>query len=192
VSLREIWTDRLVLRAVDPGDAADLCRALWVNRDHLSPWIDVPETAVDVGVMRTHLTTLAQRFASGTRLLYTVRDRASNELFGCAGIAPDDWSLSYWLVQSHTRCGYAREAVTALIQLAFLHPWASHLRIECRSENVRSSAVARALGFARLGARDGVEEWVLRRDRWCAAMVSNTKEKSHGQKGLRPEFAAQD
>ena len=115
----EIQSDRLVLRAISPADAAEVGRALWVNRDHLAPWIDVPSVEPTEEAMRRRLGELADAFAAGERLLYTVRLPAGDDLLGAIGLSPAGkaWALSYWLAAAHTGRGYAREAVAALVRL---------------------------------------------------------------------------
>ena len=160
----ELSTERLALRAISPGDADEVGAALWANRDHLAPWIVLPSVEPTRAAVRHRMRKLAAAFAAGERLLYTLRPRAGGELLGCAGLVPSGGAtcmLSYWLAAAHTRRGYAREAVAALARLAFARAGAHRVRIECLSANVRSAAVARAAGFERTGARDGVEVWTL-------------------------------
>jgi RimJ/RimL family protein N-acetyltransferase len=163
----EIRTERLVLRALSPADGADIGRALWTNRDHLAPWIDVPSAEPTEASMRRRMHWFADGFAAGTRFYYTLRDPACGALHGCVGLIPSGtaWTISYWLVAAHTRRGYAREAVAALVRLAFMHPGVHRLSIRCLEGNHRSASVARALGFKHTGGRDGVQEWTLTRDR---------------------------
>jgi RimJ/RimL family protein N-acetyltransferase len=163
----EILTDRLVLRAISPDDAGELSRALWVNRDHLTPWINVPAVEPTEEAMRRRLCEHADAFAAGERLLYTVRLPAGHDLLGCIGLTPagEAWALSYWLAAAHTGQGYAREAVAALARLAFAYADADRVVIECLRDNARSAGVARAVGFERTGELDGVQTWTLSPDR---------------------------
>jgi RimJ/RimL family protein N-acetyltransferase len=163
----EILTDRLVLRAISPDDAAEVGRALWTNRDHLAPWINVPAVEPTQESMRERLGELADAFAAGERLLYTVRLPAGDDLLGCIGLSPagEAWALSYWLAAAHTGQGYAREAVAALARLLFAYGGADRVVIECLRDNARSAGVARAVGFERTGERDGVQTWTLTPDR---------------------------
>jgi len=163
----EILTDRLVLRAISPADAAEVGSTLWTNRDHLGPWINVPAVEPTEESVRLRLCALADAFAAGERLLYTVRLPGGNDLLGCVGLTPagEAWALSYWLAAAHTGRGYAREAVAALARLAFGYADADRVLIECLRDNARSAGVARAVGFERAGERDGVEAWVLTPDR---------------------------
>ena len=185
----EIQTERLVLHAISPADAGELGRALWTHRHHLAPWIDVPTIERSEPWWQQRTRQLANAFAVGAPLLYTVRD-AHGDFLGCAGLTPTSrpaltcadpprfadpgpprralgfatWALSYWLVATHTGQGYAREAAAALAWVAFEHAGARRLLIQCRSDNLRSAAVARALGFARTRLHHGVQHWTLNRD----------------------------
>jgi RimJ/RimL family protein N-acetyltransferase len=116
----EVLTDRLVLRAISPADATALGHALWTNRHHLLPWIDVPRGRPTPHALRRWTRELAHAFAAGTELLYTLRLPASGALLGCIGLTPaaTTWELSYWLAATHTRQGYVREAVAALARVA--------------------------------------------------------------------------
>jgi RimJ/RimL family protein N-acetyltransferase len=161
----EIWTERLVLRAISPADAAEVRHALWSNHDHLAPWIDLPGGEPTGKWMSLRIRRLVDEFVSGEQLIYTARTHAGGELLGCFGLtaAGAAWELSYWLAAAHTRQGYAREAATALVRLAFARGGAHRVRLECQRTNVRSAKVARAVGFERTGVRDGVEQWTLTR-----------------------------
>ena len=161
----EIQTERLVLRAISPADAGELGSALWTHRHHLAPWIDVPRVERGAPWWQQRTRQLASAFAVGSPLLYTVRN-ARGDFLGCAGLTltAGSWALSYWLVATHTGRGYAREAAAALTRLAFEHAGARRLLIQCRRDNLRSAAVARALGFARTRVHHGVQHWTLTRD----------------------------
>ena len=168
----QIRTERLVLRAISPADAAALGRAMWGHRDHLASWSDVPGIPLSEAWWRRRTRQLALAFVRDAQLLYTARaaEATTGDLLGCIGLTPTSatYELSYWLVPSSTGRGYAREAAAALAQLAYRYAGARAVRIRCRTDNVRSAAVARALGALPTGARDGVQEWTLTPDRLCA------------------------
>jgi len=163
----EIRTERLMLRAISPADAAALGHAMWAHRDHLTPWIDVPGIELSATSWRHRTRRIAAAFVRGVQLLYAARRTGDDRLLGCVGLTPTGATceLSYWLVPAGTKQGYAREAAAALARLAYRCAGASATRIRCRIDNVRSAAVARALGALPTSVRGGVQEWTLPPDR---------------------------
>jgi RimJ/RimL family protein N-acetyltransferase len=166
----EIRTERLVLRAISPADAAALGHAMWAHRDHLTPWIDVPGIPLSELEWRRRTRRNAAAFVRGAQLLYAVRRTGDDRLLGCIALTPTGATceLSYWLVPAGTGRGYAREAAAALARLAYRYAGACAARIRCRADNVRSAAVARALGALPAVAHGGVQEWTLIPELLCA------------------------
>jgi RimJ/RimL family protein N-acetyltransferase len=162
---KRIDTQRLSLRAISHADAAALADALWTNRDHLSPWVDVPSIEPSLAWMNARIEALAAAFTRGVRMLYTIRTH-DGAFHGCAGLDPrsrDTHALSYWLCAASTSHGYATEAVAALCRVAFERGQASRLVVECRPSNVRSARVARRLGFVETARSAEIHEWTLTR-----------------------------
>lgn len=154
-------TDRLFLRPIQPSDAEDVARVLRTSRDHLAPWIAVPDDPPP-GWIEARVAELADAFAAGTRLLFTVRARDGGALVGCVGLTPEaagELAISYWLAAEHTGRGYGREAIDALCRWACDARPVVRLHIRCAPDNVRSAQLARAAGFVRTAARGDVHVW---------------------------------
>jgi RimJ/RimL family protein N-acetyltransferase len=143
---------------------------MWAHRDHLTPWIDVPGIPLSELEWRRRTRRHATAFVRGVQLLYAARRTGDDRLLGCIGLTPTGATceLSYWLVPAGTGRGYTREAAAALAQLAYRYAGACAARIRCGTDNVRSAAVARALGARLMGVRGGVQEWTLMPERLCA------------------------
>lgn len=164
----ELATTRLALRAIAPTDAPALAAALWHDRDHLSPWIAVPRREPSLAWMRARIDALAAAFASGDRMLYTIRAHGDAALLGCVGLKPRTtaaYAVSYWLCASYTHRGYACEAAAAMCEAAFAQGGAERVLLECHPDNVRSARVARRLGFVETARRSTVQEWTLTTNR---------------------------
>ncbi len=172
-----IDTPRLQLRAITLEDGPAVDAALWENREHLQPWVEVPAVEPSAVTTRRRIERLFASTAEGRRIHFVIRAHATGELLGLAAIAPvgSECVLSYWLVRAHTGQGYAREAVTALSRVAFGEANTRAVLIHCASLNLRSAAVARGAGFRRTTNTTGQETWTLTADRmlaWDAARAA--------------------
>ncbi|MGN6108024.1 MAG: GNAT family N-acetyltransferase [Kofleriaceae bacterium] len=164
----EVLTDRLRLRAIRLDDAAELRAAMWDNRDHLSPWIEVPRVEPSLAWMHARVQALVDACEAGRAIRYLVYPLEGGPLLGCVGLAIGEHAsveLSYWLAAAHTGKGHAREMVAAVSRLAFERGPIERVVIECVRSNLRSAQVARGAGFARTAIRDDVEVWMLTRGR---------------------------
>lgn len=159
---RELRTTRLVLRALEVDHADALASLIAAERDHLAPWIGLPDSPAELAQA---VAAMAAAFATGARLRYLVH-LPDGALIGCAGLdvrAARSGELSYWLAAAHTGHGYAGEAAAALCQLACERSRLARLEIRCHRANAPSANVARQLGFVRT-AEDG-ERQVWRAER---------------------------
>src|SRR5262245_22305729 len=77
---RRIATRRLVLRAVEPADAAELHAVAERNRERLEPWMSVPA----LEEIEAALPRVAHGFATGGDLVYVITSRAG-AIIGGAG-----------------------------------------------------------------------------------------------------------
>ncbi len=93
--------------------------------------------------------------AAGRAEQFALRDSATGELLGCAGlrIAKDGKSadLGYWLGRAHWRQGYGLEAARRLSEWAFASFPVAHVTATVAADNDASSAVLARLGFSYSG-----------------------------------------
>ncbi len=142
-----LTTARLMLRPWRPGDAEALRAALDASDAHLRPWVpfmrDEPRTlAATRELLAAYpLDPRAARYAvwgEGEVLL--------GEVLLMGHPSPATLEIGYWLHADHTGCGYAREAVAALVAVGLGCPGVAQVVFRCDVRNHASSAVAHALG----------------------------------------------
>jgi RimJ/RimL family protein N-acetyltransferase len=146
-------TERLLIRAVLPEDAAAAHAAVAESRTELTPWIDWAEQDLDLDAVRESLVRARARFMlrEDLRFHLFLRDDPQ-EFVGSTGLHHIDWSvprleIGYWLRTRFAGQGYATEAVRGITDFAFGELDAERLEIWCDARNERSAAVARRAGF---------------------------------------------
>lgn len=160
------------LRAVD-GPA--LRTAVRESLEHLRPWMAWAVPGAADGDDQLDLARAAEAgWDTGAEHLYLLRTAADGPVLGSFGlhhrVGPGAVEIGYWLHPAATGRGHARAATRALVEVGLALPGVSRVEVHVDTANVRSAAVARAVGL-RLDrtvtrepespAQDGrVEVWV--------------------------------
>ena len=150
-----IETERLQLRCWDPADAGALAEATTGHQTWFSfaPWVAKIQS-VDEALAFTRLSRglfdLMQDFA------FAVWSRSQGRLVGGAQLHVANpqtarVTIDYWLRPDAAGNGYAREAVAALLDVAFRRALAQRVEILVAVNNAKSRAVPTALGFHKEG-----------------------------------------
>lgn len=148
-------TDRLLLRAFEPGDAPALAQALAESAAELRrflwflPWVAEAPT-LQAAELRCRRAQAA--FLLRSDLPYLAFERHSGRLVGSVGLHRTDWQLprtevGYWLRSSATGRGYAAEGVDALCRWALDALGAQRVELVTDTENTASRRVAERCGF---------------------------------------------
>jgi ribosomal-protein-alanine N-acetyltransferase len=166
VNRRPLRTARLDLEPLRVAHADEAWPRL--NDDRM--WIFFPELRPQSLKQLRDIYARRERGYAGTDAAqiwanWLARDRTSKELIGDvqATIFPRERNarIAYAVYPLHQRRGYAREAVTALIE----HLRAAHhvrrIVAEMDVRNVASYRLAESLGFTRAGMREGELEYEL-------------------------------
>jgi ribosomal-protein-serine acetyltransferase len=143
------------LRLLEERHAPTLFTVIEENRDHLSglPFVDATHVEDDsLSFVRHSLEQFARNegFAAGIW--------KDGGLIGVIGTLKIDWlnrkvEIGYWIARAFQGQGIMTDACRAVINHAFAE-WDLHrVEIQCASTNLKSSAVARRLGFALEGTR---------------------------------------
>jgi RimJ/RimL family protein N-acetyltransferase len=160
------------VRGYHAGDGDALWEAVEESRTHLKPWllwVNTHRTPVD---SEEYARRSRARFALREDFSLGIWERATGRLVGGTGLHPYDWDvpsfeIGYWLRPSAVGNGFVTEAVRLLCRIAFEMFGANRVFIRCDSENARSAAVPRRLGF--------IQEATLRGDsRNTEGQLSNT------------------
>jgi ribosomal-protein-serine acetyltransferase len=146
-------TERLTIRAPQPGDGAELNRAIresWPELEAWMPWAQgEPPTVAD---SEARLREARARFLTREDLWLLLFLKGTGTLVGSSGLHRINWNvprveIGYWVRTKYTGKGYITEAVNGITAFAMLELGAKRVEIRCDSENVRSAAVARRCGF---------------------------------------------
>jgi RimJ/RimL family protein N-acetyltransferase len=142
----------LVLRCWEPPDAQLLKAAIDTSLDHLRPWMPwakgEPE---DLEVVIQRLRRWRGDFDLGKDFVYAIFNRDETMVLGSTGLhtraGEDAREVGYWIRVEHVNQGLATETAAALTKVAFEVDGVKRVEIHCASDNVRSAAVPRKLGF---------------------------------------------
>jgi aminoglycoside 6'-N-acetyltransferase len=159
-----IRTERLLLRRSRPDDAV----AISAYRSDPDVHRYQGWARTDVEGVRAEIEEMAARRPGEPGWVqYSVEERDSGTLVGDVGLSPADGEpgvikIGYTMDPAYQGRGYATEAVSALVDVAFEALGAEVVRAYASAENVPSIRVAEKVGM-RLAERfertDGVETW---------------------------------
>ncbi len=141
--------DRLGVRPLKAGDAAELYARIEANRDHLARWM--PWAAgQDLAGTERFVAEAEQQLLEENG--FQAKVEPGSEIIGVAGFHRIDWanrntSLGYWLAEAAQGQGTMTTVVRALLDYAF-YEWDLHrVEIHCAPANRRSRAIPERLGF---------------------------------------------
>ncbi len=155
----QLVTERLVLREAEPGDARALA-AYQSDPRYLEHYAEAPDAESIVATAR-EWAAAAPRL--NFQLIVTLRE--GGRVIGCAGIrqaghACGEADLGIEVDPGHWGLGHAREAVTALIELARGELGVTRIFAETTPNNVRAQRLVMALGFSPVESPLGAARFV--------------------------------
>lgn len=147
----EIRTERLVLRAAGPEDAAEQSAVVTASLAELKPWLPWAQAPQSVEDATENLAEAARKFEDGEEFNWLIRDGQSGALVGRVSVFAVNWrvpkgEIGYWLSSTCTGAGYMREAVRGVVRAAEAEGF-RRLEIRCDARNAPSARVAEAVGF---------------------------------------------
>lgn len=159
---------RVQLRLLSEDLADGLFRLLVQNKDRLAEhfdWAKNPMPSLEVFRVQARKYRQALSQSPGWLYLVFVDDTLAGEC-DLYWVTPQRGYFSYWISDSFEGRGLVRESVALLSRtVSDLHP-VSEFIIEHRSENRRSAAVPRSLGFEAVPGNAGsIRTWIASRDR---------------------------
>lgn len=172
-------TERLVLRAPCDEDIPDLV-ALADNIRVAEMLRRMPHPYREDDA-RYFLDTIVR--GNEAAAVYAVTLAESGTFIGCAGLEElgAGLELGYWLGEPHWGQGYASEATSALIELAFRATAVDRLFVSCRSINPASRRIIEKCGFRfaehstaemEVAGRVALEHYTLDRADWLQRLSS--------------------
>ena len=156
-----VETDRLVIRAWQPGDAALLKEAIDSSLEHLRAWMpwameNEPQTLEEKTAL---VETFRAQFDAGQNFIYGIFSPDEARVLGGTGlharVGPGGLEIGYWVRDESTRQGLATESSAAVTRVGFEVCEADRIEIRIEPGNEASLGVPRKLGF--------IEEATLRR-----------------------------
>lgn len=144
----EIRTPRLLLRCVEPRDAADFVRLMTPD---ISRWLGSWATPFTAEMAAEKVRSHQETARSGQSLPYVIIN-ADGALSGWVAIyrkqdSPCRGVLSYWIGTPFHRQGIVAEAAEAALQCGYSRFALDTTEASTRPENAGSSATLRRLGF---------------------------------------------
>lgn len=147
----EIHTERLLLRALQPGDGGAVFAAIEASRDHLRLFSPVPARARCMADAERLVRLAWANWLEGReyRMGLWMPD---GYFLGMIALHHGEWSvprfeLGCWIHIDHAGRGYATEVTRAMIAFAFDTLGINRLDIRCDHRNQASRHVAAKLGF---------------------------------------------
>lgn len=182
-------TERLIIRAPEPEDAAVVNQAVIESINELRPWMAWAKENPTIEQTAENIRRAHAKFLLREDLMYllTLKESSSQTgkpLVGCSGLHSINWEIpsfeiGYWARSTFAGKGYITEAVRGLTDFAFSQLGANRVFIKCDVKNVRSLAVAERAGFEKEGLHrhDARDHFGNLRDTLCFA----TTKSQHGQ-----------
>jgi RimJ/RimL family protein N-acetyltransferase len=148
----ELHGPRVLLRPYRAEDAAAAFAAVEESREHLRPWVPWAESNATVEETRDYCIRCTANWLLRSDLTLGIFEAGGGRYLGGTGLHEPDWELrsfeiGYWLRATATGQGYATEAVSLLVDLAFAHLDARRIEIRCDTRNDASRRVAERAGF---------------------------------------------
>lgn len=145
-------TERLLIRAPQAGDGAELNEAIRESRSELLPYMPFAKNLPTVEESEIFSREGRISYLKRSSLYLRIFDKHTGAFIGCSGLHGIDWEagkfeIGYWVRTSCSGKGYITEAVNGIVDFAIRELAANRLEIRCNAANVRSAAVAERTGF---------------------------------------------
>jgi len=154
-------TDGILLCLSHADHAEDLFHAVMDNHNHLAqflPWVAKMESVNDY---TNYLRNCVLDRVDGKELSYNIFRHG--RLVGRIGFNAIDnnnnhTAIGYWLIEDAQGEGIITKGCTKLLELAFTKLNLNRVEILCATENTRSAAIPKRLGFTKEGVLRQVEK----------------------------------
>jgi ribosomal-protein-alanine N-acetyltransferase len=167
--MTRIETARLVLRPVEPADAAATAALL---TPAVSRWLASWPQPCTLDLVADRIETHRRAAAAGDAMTLALVRKADDVLLGWLGVyreprVPAVASLGYFVGEAHQRQGYSREAAAAALPVALDALQLARIEAAAQLDNTGSIALLRGLGLSYVGER-AVFASARGRDEACA------------------------
>ena len=157
-----LLTERLLLRSFTLEDAVDLQRLVG-EFDVASTLTNMPHPYED-GMAEEWIRSCSERFEKDEALNFAITLITDKDLIGGIALRLDpkneNGELGYWIGKPYWNCGYATEAVKAVVAYSFEVLKLNRLHAKCFKRNVASERVLEKIGMRYEGcARQQIKKW---------------------------------
>ncbi len=148
----EIRTERIWLRSGRPGDEQALLEAIDSSLPELFPWTSFSAKPSDLATLEEVCRRSAEKFAAAEFFVWRLWEPDGRTMIGTVSLHSIDRAvpsaeLGFWMRTSHTGKGLAREAVEAVLEVAWRDLDALRIEARCDTRNERSWRLVERLGF---------------------------------------------
>lgn len=145
-------TERLLIRAPQPGDGKAINDAVRESIDELRVWMPWAQAVPSLAESETWAREGALMFRNREDLPLLLFRKSDGLYLGGSGMHNIAWDvprfeIGYWLRTSVTGQGYMSEAVRGITAMAFEQLHAIRIEIRCDARNKNSAAVALRCGY---------------------------------------------
>lgn len=145
-------TERLLIRAPQPGDGKAINDAVRESIDELRVWMPWAQAVPSLAESETWAREGALMFRNREDLPLLLFRKSDGLYLGGSGMHNIAWDvprfeIGYWLRTSMTGQGYMTEAVRGITTMAFEQLHAIRMEIRCDARNKLSAAVALRCGY---------------------------------------------
>jgi RimJ/RimL family protein N-acetyltransferase len=149
-------SERLLLRSYQTGDGAAYYAMMQINREHLADEMMPSELNVDAESAEVHVRQLAADWASRSKFVVCLWEKATSSFIGEVYIGAVDWNvpefeIGYFIIKEREGQGLITEAVKASLRFVFEQLQAHKVMIRCKDTNLKSARVAERCGFVKEG-----------------------------------------
>ncbi len=154
--------DDLKLRTLEPSDAGNFYKLIRKNDVYLREWLGWLDEDKSVADTEKYIQESNKRYANKEGLDFGIFYK--NQHIGGIGLFPLDLankktSIAYWLGEEFQGQGIMTDSLKTVIAYAFKEMGLNRIEITCATQNTKSSAIPRKLGFTFEGiTRQG--EWL--------------------------------
>lgn len=145
--------DGVTISLLEPSHAEQLCRTINENLAYLSDWIPLPNPYNFSDAVTFIKSSMGLHYNTNG---FHVAIWLNGELIGSAGFHSFDrhnykTDMGYWISQKHQGKGIITKVVKKLIEMAFVKYGMNRVEIQAASQNFKSQAVPKRLGFKQDG-----------------------------------------
>ncbi|WP_409306039.1 GNAT family N-acetyltransferase [Peribacillus sp. SCS-155] len=147
-----IETERLYIRACQPGDGKDVFEAVNCSREELKQWLPFAQNAQTEEETEAGVRDSYARFIKREDFRLHIYRKEDDVFIGSTGLHRINWNvpkfeIGYWVDSRHGKKGYIIEAVEALTDFALDYYGANRVEIRCDPDNISSRRIPERLGF---------------------------------------------